>query len=124
VDEQGSQQAHNEEAWALYMEAERKELQMRKGGHLAKMLGRALPDESPEELKRLTEEDRLRAQEGLVELMDERGEITYKHIDELSPENRMARIRAEGARIEWIVERQSRIVPPRRRSGPTAPPDL
>ena len=61
------------------MEAERKELQMRKGGHLAKMLGRALPDESPEELKRLTEEDRLRAQEGLVELMDERGEITYKH---------------------------------------------
>jgi hypothetical protein len=124
MDEQGSQQAHNEEAWALYMEAERNGLQMRQGGHLAKMLGRALPDESAEELKQLAEEDRLRAEEGLVELMDERGQITYKHIDELAPENRRTRIRAEGARIEWIAERQSRIVPHPRRSGPTDPADL
>lgn len=93
------------------MEAERRELQMRREGHLAKMLGTALPDESPEELERLAEEDRLRAEEGLVELMDERGQITYKHIDDLAPENRLARISAEGARIEWLVERRARRPP-------------
>ncbi len=36
----------------------------------------------------------------------EEGEISYKHIDkhieELSPEDRMDRIRAELARIEWL----------------------
>ena len=43
---------------------------MRREGHLAKILGPALPDELPEELRRLAEEDRLRAEEDLVELMD------------------------------------------------------
>lgn len=116
MDEHGPQEARNEEAWERYMEAERQELQMRREGHLAKLLGPALPDESSEELKRLAEEDRLRAEEGLVELMDESGQITYKHIDEFTPEDRQARTRAEGARIEWIAERQSRRPPPSPRS--------
>jgi hypothetical protein len=93
------------------MAAERRELQMRREGHLAKMLGAALPDESPEELERLAEEDRLRAQEGLVEIMDERGVIIHKHIDDLAPQDRSARIRAEGARIEWLAQRRARRLP-------------
>ena len=93
------------------MEAERRELQMRREGHLARILGRTLPDESPEELERLAEEDRLRAEEGLVELMDESRQITYKHIDELAPQDRTARIRAEGARIEWLAQRRARRQP-------------
>jgi hypothetical protein len=121
MDEQGGpQEEAHEEAWERYMEAERRELQMRREGHLAKILGHALPDESPEEIERLADEDRLRAEEGLVELMDESGEITHKHIDELTPQDRTARIRAEGARIEWIAERQARRLPPPPSSpGPT-----
>jgi hypothetical protein len=102
------EEAHNEEAWERYMEAERRELQMRREGHLAKLLGRALANESPEELKRIAEEDRLRAQEGLVELMDKRGKITYKRIDELVLGDRTARTRAEGVRIEWLAQRWAR----------------
>jgi hypothetical protein len=123
MDEHGPQQeAHNQEAWESYIAAERRELQMRREGHLAKILGPALPDESPEELKRLAEEDRLRAEEGLVELMDESGQITYKHIDELAPEDQQARTRAEGKRIEWITERQGRLPHPPR-PGPRDPAD-
>jgi hypothetical protein len=123
MEEQGSQEeARNQEAWRLYMEAERRELQMRTEGHLAKLLGRALPGETPEELERIAEEDRLRAEEGLVELMDESREITYKHIDDLAPRDRRARVRAEGARIEWIAERQSRRPPLSPRPGPIDPP--
>jgi hypothetical protein len=108
------QEAHNQEAWQSYIAAERRELQMRREGHLARILGPALPEESPEELKRLAEEDWLRAEEGLVDLMDESGQITHKHIDDLAPEDQQARTRGEGARIEWIVERQGRLpLPPR-----------
>jgi hypothetical protein len=108
MDEQGPREPHNRQAWERYMEAERQELQMRREGHLARLLGPALPDESPEEIGRIAEEDRLRAQEGLVELMDARGRITHKHIDELTPQDRTARVSAEGARIEWITERKAR----------------
>jgi hypothetical protein len=49
----------------------------------------------------MAEEDLLRAEDGLVELMDESGQITYKHIDELAWEDRQARIRVEGpARVD------------------------
>jgi hypothetical protein len=115
------EEAHNEEAWRLYMEAERRELRMRQEGHLAKLLGRALPDESPEELERMAEDDRLRAEEGLVDLMDEHGQITYKHKDELAPEDRPARLRSEGARIEWLSERQAKRPPSPSSPSPTDP---
>ena len=87
------------------------------------MLGAPLPDESPEELKRLAEEDQRRALEGLVELMSERGEITYKHIDDITPQDRGARIRAEGKRIEWLTERMARRPLPPPRPGPIGPAD-
>ena len=114
----GQEEAHNEQAWERYMEAERQELEMRQEGHFAKLLGSSLPEESPEELERLATEDQRRALEGLVDLMSESGEITYKHIAELTLRDRGARIRAEGKRVEWITERQARrLLPPR--PGPT-----
>jgi hypothetical protein len=45
---------------------------MRREGHRAKILGPALPDESPEELRRLAEEDRLRAEEDRAPLRQAR----------------------------------------------------
>ena len=113
MDEQQRCEAHSE-AWESYIAAERRELELRREGHLAKLLGRPLLNESSEELRRRAEEDQLRAEEGLVELMDESGQLTHKHIDELAPEDRLARVRAEGAPIKWIAERQTRrpIFPP------------
>lgn len=46
------------------MQAEERELANRQNGSLRKLLGEPLPDESSEEIKRIAEEDRLRALEG------------------------------------------------------------
>jgi hypothetical protein len=116
MDEQGPLKVHSAQAWASFIAMERQELQLHREGHLARNLGPALPDESTEELRRRLEEEQLTAKEGLVELMDERGQITYKHIDELAPEDRLARIRAAAARLKWIAERQTK-----RRLSPRSP---
>ena len=65
--------------WEQFLEAERRALQERKGGKLARTLGKALPGESQEDLDELTREDRRRAEEGLVEVLRE-GEKLLKHI--------------------------------------------
>jgi hypothetical protein len=106
--EPGKVEVHNEKAWELYLEAEKRELELRQEGHLGKILDGPLPDESPQELARLAEEDRRKAQEGLVDLMGENGEIIYKPLDDLTPQDRSARIRAEGERVAWIVKRQEK----------------
>jgi hypothetical protein len=108
MNEPGEVEVQNEEAWERYLEAEKRELELRQEGHLAKILDGPLPDEAPEELTRLAEVDRRKALEGLVELMSENGEIIYKPFDHLTPQDRSARIRAEGERVAWIVERQKK----------------
>lgn len=55
------------------------------------------PDESQEELDRIAKEDQRRALEGPVELRTG-DEVWYKHIDELTREDRPARIELENAR--------------------------
>jgi hypothetical protein len=91
--------------WEQLLEAERRALQERKGGKLARTLGKTLPGESQEELDKLIREDRRRAEEGLVEVLRE-GEKLLKHIDELTLEDVQGRIRAERARRLWIKARQ------------------
>ncbi len=86
------------------LQMERQALEDRRNGGLAKELGRALPGESQKELDRLASEDQRRAEEGLVEIIKE-GEPFYKHIDDLSPEDRPGRIRAERARTLWLQAR-------------------
>jgi len=97
----------HQELWEKYMEVEHKELEQRQNGQLGRALGRALPGESQEELDRIAEEDLRRAQEGLVELRSG-DEIWYKHINELTRDDRPARIDSENARAAWIRERLSR----------------
>ena len=108
MNEPGKVEVHNEKAWERYLEAEKRELVMRREGHLAKILDGPLPDESPQELERLAQEDRLKAQEGLVELKSQNGEIIYKPFDDLTLQDGSARIRAEGERVAWIVKRQKK----------------
>jgi hypothetical protein len=87
------------------MQEELRELELRKGGQLAKLLGAPLPGEPPEALERLASEDQRQAEEGLVALM-RTGKVVYKHVDELSPEEMPARIAANRLRTTWLKERR------------------
>jgi hypothetical protein len=102
----------DDEAWERFIEAERRHLDDRRAGHLARLLDGPLPGESAEELRLLAWEDQSRAQEGLVELRGPGGEISYKHIDELTLEDRHGRAEAERALMNRIMERQQRRGPP------------
>jgi hypothetical protein len=90
--------------WERFMQMERKELEDRKNGELAKVLGPAMRGESQEELDRLAREDREKAEEGILELRDG-DEVWYKRVDEISREDRSARIEAQSRRLEWVQER-------------------
>jgi hypothetical protein len=92
-------------AWKEFMQEERRELELRKGGQLARMLGEPLPGESPAELLRLVTEDRRQAEEGLVALISN-GEISYKRLEDLSEWDVPARIAATSLRKMWLKERQ------------------
>jgi signal transduction histidine kinase len=96
-----------EEAWEHYMQAERKDLRDRRAGLLARLPGAPLPEES---LAELAQEDRLRAEAGLVELRDPGGGegVTYKPLEEPRREDRPARVAAERARASWLEERHER----------------
>jgi len=86
------------------MEMERGSLQEHASGKLAEALGHALPGESKEELERIAQEDQRLAQEGKVKLKVGE-EISYKHIEELTCEDRRARIEAEREEVEWLMSR-------------------
>ncbi len=92
-------------AWEHFMQTELRDLELRKGGELARLLGEALPGEPPAALERLASEDRRQAEEGLVALM-RGGKVYYKHLEELCPEDRPARIAANRARTTWLKERR------------------
>ena len=91
-------------AWELFMEAEQRELELRKNGQLARLLGEPLPEESPAALERLTCADRSQAEEGLVALMSG-GKILYKSLEELSEEDMSARVAANRLRTTWLKGR-------------------
>ena len=94
-------------AWKSFMQAEQRELQLRKDGQLAGLLGEALPGESPGALQRLAFEDQRQAEEGLVALMS-MGKMSYKRLAELSEKDMPARVAANRLRETWLKERQDR----------------
>ncbi len=101
-------ETRSKHSWERFLRTERRMLEARRNGRMAKALAWRLPGESQEELDKMASEDRRRAEEGLVELRSEQGKLSYKHVEQLCPEDRMDRIRAELARIEWLLERRSR----------------
>ncbi len=92
-------------AWGRFMKAELRELGLRRGGQLARLLGQPLPGEPQAALERLVLEDQRQAEEGLVALIS-KGKVSYKHMDELCPEDIPARIAANRLRTTWLKERQ------------------
>src|SRR5918995_4713906 len=96
-------------AWESFMRKERRELELRKEGQLAELLGEALAGESPAALRRLASEDRRQAEEGLVALTSN-GKVYYKLLEELVEGNMEARIAAVRLRESWLKERRDRFV--------------
>src|SRR5215204_2229410 len=77
-------------AWESFMRKEQRELELRKVGQLAELLGEALAGESPEVLRRLALEDQRQAEEGLVALTSN-GKTYYKLLEELTEGDMAAR---------------------------------
>ena len=92
-------------AWESFMRRERQELELRKEGQLAELLGEALAGESPAALGRLAREDQRQAKEGLVALTSN-GKMYYKLVDELTEGDMGARMAADTLRKAWLKERR------------------
>lgn len=92
-------------AWESFIQAEQLELELRKDGQLAKLLGEPLLEESPASLERLACADQSQAEEGLVALMSG-GKILYKPLEELSEGDMPARVAANRLRMSWLKGRR------------------
>ena len=92
-------------AWESFMRKERRELELRKEGQLAELLGEALAGETPAALRRLAREDQRQAEEGLVALTSN-GKTFYKLVEELTEGDMPARIAAARLREAWLKERR------------------
>lgn len=97
--------AEREAAWKEFMRVELREIELRKNGQLSEQLGEPLPGEPSAALQRLAYQDRRQAEEGLVALMSG-GKLSYKRLDELSPEDMPARAAAERLRTTWLKGRR------------------
>jgi len=91
--------------WESFMGRERRELELRKEGQLARLLGEALAGESPAALGRLAREDQRQAEEGLVALTSN-GKTYYKLVEELTEGDMGARMAADRLREAWLKERR------------------
>ena len=100
-------EAEEAAAWKHFVQAEQRQLQLRKDGQLAKLLGEPLPGELPAILQRLASKDRIQAERGLVALTSG-GKTFYKAIDDLDPKDMPARIAANRLRTTWLKERRDR----------------
>jgi hypothetical protein len=95
-------------SWEGFMELERKQLRQRCEGKLRGTFGTPLQGETVEQLDRIGERDRLRAEQGLVSIKSEGGRISYRHIADLSSLDMRFRIAAERVRVGWLRERKER----------------
>jgi len=92
------------EAWERHMRLERELLAQRRDGKLAKVIGKVLPGENPRDLEQMAREDRSKAEKGLVSMLWG-GQLSYQHVDKLTPENLLARLEAEREQVNWLVGR-------------------
>jgi hypothetical protein len=104
--------------WDAFIAMERRKLRERCQGKLRRALGRPLPGESKEQLDHIGGLDRRGAEQGLVSLKEgEGGTISYKHIDDLGPQDMRFVTAAEWVEVGWLKERVKRY-----KEGAEAPP--
>ena len=95
------------------MQTERSQLRQ---GKLRRALGVPLPGESVKQLDTIGERDCIRAEQGLVALMDDGGFISYKHVDDLGRLDMNYTTAAERVTVGWLRKGVQR-----RREGAEAP---
>ncbi len=105
TERQERDRVQREADWKRFMQMELQELELRKDGQLGRMLGEPLSGESPAALRRLSSEDRRQAEQGLVAVM-KNGELSYKHVGELTEADMPARVAANRLRTTWLKERR------------------
>jgi hypothetical protein len=103
--------------WQAFMELEHEQLRERRNGKLRRALGMPLSGESVDELDRIGAQDRLRAEQGLVAVEGEDGDISYERLDDLGRHDMTARTAAERVEVGWLKERVKCA-----RRGESAPP--
>ena len=103
--------------WEEFEQMERQQLRERSEGKLRRALGSPLPGESVEQLDRIGEQDRRRAEQGLVAVMGQGGTISYEHLDDLGRLDMTSRTAAERVVVDWLKERVES-----RKLGAQAPP--
>jgi hypothetical protein len=101
--------------WQEFMRMERRRLNERRQGKLREALGEPLWGETVDLLERIGEEDRLRACQGLVAIVEADGRASYRHIDALGREEMEDRLAAEWLEEGWLKQRAKR-----RRNGAEA----
>ena len=97
--------------WEEFEQVKRQQLRERREGKHRRALGRPLPGESVEQLERIGEQDRRRAERWLVPVMDRGGKISYKRMDDLGRLDKNARTAAERVTVDCLkesVERRKR----------------
>jgi hypothetical protein len=94
-------------AWEAFMRKEWRELELRKDGQLAELLGEAFSGEPSAALRRLAFEDQRQAEQGLVALTSN-GKVYYKLVEELTEGDMAARIAAIRLRETWLKEQRDR----------------
>ena len=104
------------------MQMERTQLTQRRKGHLRRALGIPLAGETTEQLDRIGERDRARAERGLVPIMGWGDVITHKHLDDLSRLDMKSRTAAEWVTVKWLRERLE--CAKKRTSAPPVPKHL
>lgn len=92
------------ESWDRYMKREREQLAQRADGKMARMIGKPLRGEDQEELDLIASDDQFLAQNGYVPLRQGH-KIWHVHVDELTREDRQARIEYEKTLIRWLKGR-------------------
>ena len=84
------------EIWERHVATEREELEKRKAGHVGRLLGDPLPCESGKDLRRFAEQDRERAERGLM--------LLRLPLNGLTGEDRPSRLEAKRVLASWISD--------------------
>ncbi len=95
--------------WEGFMQMERQRLRERREGQLRRALGVALPGEEVEQLDRVAELDRRRAEQGLVAVKGREGKISFEPLDDLRPQDIEFRTAADWVEVEWLQKRVQRL---------------
>ena len=93
--------------WESFMRQERRELELRKKGQLAELLGEAPAREPSAALRRLVSLDRRQAEAGLVALTSN-GKVHYKPVEELEEGDMEARLASIRLRETWLKNQRDR----------------